>query len=228
MVDLAAEWSGLRIIVDGERGQHATECGGCAMWLWPGESAYRIPGLRGLFCSVACAETGLFGQGNCRWCGSGMDGKSYLSIESRLCSEDCKTNYWAHVKGDRSAALGTGNRLLSWLQRERPTAYRAIMAGARPDERHCQNPDCPRGENGQPRSLAHLRAGSRFCSDACRVEVHRSPDRQKSASKTPVFIGFSRNKSDGTGFVVNPPNLEVSRKHSALDAESVRVEGARP
>jgi hypothetical protein len=42
--------------------------------------------------------------------------KPYTSIEARLCSEDCRENYFARVRGDKSAALGTGVRLLAWLQ----------------------------------------------------------------------------------------------------------------
>ncbi len=119
-------WGSLKITVNGNSGQHAAECGGCGWWLWPGSQAYRIPGLRGTYCSVACVETALFGQEHCRWCGEEMAGR-YMSIESRLCSEDCRTNFWAHVWGDRTAQCGSGKRLAVWLQRKEPRTYRQLV-----------------------------------------------------------------------------------------------------
>jgi hypothetical protein len=67
--------------------------------------------------------------------------------------------------------------------------------GSAPVVGFCQNAKCKRGESGQSASLAHLRAGTRFCCDACRMQAQRSPNHQKSASKTPVFIEVSRNTS---------------------------------
>lgn len=71
---------------------------------------FEAPKVSGTFCNMACVETVLFGIDKCRWCGSNMSKKTYTSIESRLCTKDCGTSYWEHVKGDRSAALGTGTR----------------------------------------------------------------------------------------------------------------------
>jgi hypothetical protein len=99
--------------------------------------------------------------------------KPYTGIGSRLCSDDCEAGYNAHVLGDRTARLGSGKRFLLWLQREQPDLYRRLIAAAQPESRFCQNPMCRRGENGQPASLAHLREGSRFCCDECRVMAHR-------------------------------------------------------
>lgn len=99
--------------------------------------------------------------------------KPYTDISSRLCSENCEASYNAHVFGDRTAHLGSGKRLLLWLQREQLGAYRRLIGAAAPKGRYCQNPNCARGENSQPTSLAHLREGSRFCSTECRKQAHR-------------------------------------------------------
>jgi len=40
--------------------------------------------------------------------------------------------------------------------------------------RLCRNPECKHGQGGQPASLAHRRAGSRWCSDACRKQARRN------------------------------------------------------
>lgn len=172
MTTVKVNWDVLRATLSGEPGHHASECAGCGLWLWPGDRAHRVPGLRGCFCSVECIETALFGQAHCRWCGAEME-KPYTGIGSRLCSDDCEAGYNAHVLGDRTARLGSGKRFLLWLQREQPDLYRRLIAAAQPESRFCQNPMCRRGENGQPASLAHLREGSRFCCDECRVMAHR-------------------------------------------------------
>lgn len=168
-------WNLLRATLSGELGQHCAECSGCGLWLWPGDRAYRVPGLRGWHCSVDCMETALFG---CRWCGSKMQG-AYTGIGSRLCSEDCEVNYNAHVLGDQTARLGTGKRLMLWLQRCQPDVFRRLIGAVPAQGRYCQNPNCKRGEIGQPASLDHLREGSRFCSPECRVEAHRNGGPQK-------------------------------------------------
>jgi predicted nucleic acid-binding Zn ribbon protein len=122
---------------------------------------------------MVCIESDLFGQAHCRWCGEEIK-KPYTSIESRLCSDSCSENYWAHVMGDRTAALGTGTRYLAWLQKNHPREYREA-AGIKPaSEGFCGNPYCTRGESGQPASLSHLRAGTRFCSDACKKQLRRA------------------------------------------------------
>jgi len=188
-------WSTLCIVPQRIEGQPRSNCEGCTL---PLRSAafYRVPGLRGLHCSISCVETVLFGQERCRWCGADME-KPYTGIGSRLCSEDCEENYNARVLGDRSAALGSGKRLLLWLLRKQPAVYRALVGQSVSRDRVCQNGDCKRGENGQPASLAHLRKGSRFCSGDCRIAAHRVsrvPDDHFDASETLVLRRFSRNR----------------------------------
>lgn len=49
-------------------------------------------------------------------------------------------------------------------------------------ERLCRNPKCNRGENGVPRSIAHLRADSLYCDNACRMAAQRHPSQENHAS----------------------------------------------
>ena len=142
------------------------------MPLWATTNSYRVPGLRGQHCSISCMETVLFGQQHCRWCGKELE-KPYTDIASRLCSRNCAANYSAQVMGDRSAALGSGTRLLLWLQRNNPAIYRKLTDTPLQYGKFCKNPDCTRGEDGQPGALDHLRNGSRFCCTECRVQAHR-------------------------------------------------------
>src|SRR5579862_6965032 len=102
-------------------------CDGCGVPMAARGRGIRIPGLRGVYCSMECIETGLFGHQACRWCGEMME-KTYSSLDSRLCSGDCSLNYRAHILGDHTAALGTGQRFIKWLQRNRPAIYRELVS----------------------------------------------------------------------------------------------------
>jgi hypothetical protein len=172
-------------------------CEGCSVPMAVHGKGIKIPGLRGVFCSVECIEMELFGHGGCSWCGAEMT-RPYTSLDSRLCSDDCSRSYKEHVLGDRAAALGTGKRFVAWLQVNRPMLYRELTGGteASSTERYCQNLACPNGSDGWTANLAHLRAGTRFCTEACKKQARRSPNPQNRASKTPVFIGVSRDTSE--------------------------------
>jgi predicted nucleic acid-binding Zn ribbon protein len=178
-------------------GQHCESCG-----LPVGDKAYRLPGSATWFCAIACIEAELFGGPHCRWCGAAIS-KPYASVDSRLCSEGCAGNYHAHVLGDGTARLGSGKRLLLWLRRNEPELYRQIAGVASQAEGYCQNPRCPRGEDGQPAKLAHLRAGTHFCSDACKMQVQRSSNRLFSHSKRAILIEVSSNGLHGKALGVN-------------------------
>lgn len=184
-----------RVRPTGSNGSPHGSCAGCGRPIWSG--AYRVLGIAGVFCTVVCIEAVLFGVGRCRWCGAEMtnpypkDG----TVECRLCSQDCRANYRAFVLGDRSARLGSGKRLLAYLQKRQPAVYRQLVASG-PIARSCRNLRCPNGENGRPANLAHLRSGTLFCSPACKMQAQRSPNRQKWASKTPVLIEVSSNAPD--------------------------------
>jgi hypothetical protein len=92
----------------------ADSCAGCGLVIRG--TAYRVPRLAGLHCNIECVEVHLFGFGHCRWCGRVME-KIYTTVDSRLCSDDCSANYYAHVavKSDHTAAVGTGKRFGLWL-----------------------------------------------------------------------------------------------------------------
>lgn len=145
---------------------------GCALCKSWSCGTIEVPGGK-LYCSMGCIETDLFGKEHCRWCGKEVE-KAYMSVESRLCSGDCSAKYRAHVAGDRTAALGTGKRYMLWLQRNHPKEYREAAGIKTTSEGFCSNPYCTRGESGQPASLSHLRAGTRFCSDACKKQLRRA------------------------------------------------------
>jgi hypothetical protein len=167
------------------------QCEGCGLRFSILKEGVKVPGVRGAFCSMVCLETGLFGYQCCRWCGCGME-RAYTSLDSRLCTEDCRTNYLARVLGDYSAAVGTGQRFIRWIQSNRPAIYRNLIGNAQAKTGYCQNPACPNGSDGKPASLAHLRAGTLYCGESCKKRAQRSPNRQKQGAKTPVFIEVSR------------------------------------
>jgi hypothetical protein len=182
--------------------------------------AYRVRWLRGRYCSVTCIESELFGLAHCRWCGAQM-GKPYYGIGSRLCSEDCEENYNVHVLGDWSAELGSGARLLLWLQREQPDTYRDLMGRSAPNGL-CQNPACKRGGNGQPAGLAHLRVGTRFCSESCKKQSQRRSNHQKQPPKSANWRGFSR---DATRKLMSEAIRPVSDARNA-SGEILHFEGS--
>lgn len=63
-----------------------------------------VPGLAGQFCSVLCAEQGIYERG-CRWCGERTEKES-----DKFCSEECK--HKASI-----TQFGNGRRLYEWLRR---------------------------------------------------------------------------------------------------------------
>jgi len=107
-----AEFLALADELDPPPTQSSVHCAACGMVGADFEAK-----VSGTFCNMACVETALFGTDKCRWCGSNMRERTYTSIESRLCSKQCSTSYWDHVKGDRTAVLGTGTRYRLWAQR---------------------------------------------------------------------------------------------------------------
>jgi hypothetical protein len=208
LYDGQPDWAALRLVPNGEISQPRGSCQQCGKSLGFG-GAYRVPGLRGLFCSIACIETVLFGQRHCRWCGADLE-KVYNEIGSRLCSRNCEVNYKAHVFGDRSAALGSGRRLLVLLQRKQPALYRKLAGTSVPDGRFCENRDCKRGEDGQPASLDSPPKGEPILLHS--LPGPRAPAKQVltgrfCALESLVLCGRSRNKPAGTSF--SPLSLRV-------------------
>ena len=156
----------------GVEGAPRGHCETCGIYL-RSEPAYRVPGLAGHYCSIECIETVLFGTERCRWCGTRME-KLYAGLQSRLCSEDCRENYQPVIS--KGVRLGDGKRLVLWLQRNQPEAYRALAGKQRlpTGERICQNPNCTRGDDHEPARLDHLRAGAKYCNHICRMAGKRA------------------------------------------------------
>jgi hypothetical protein len=69
----------------------------------------RVAGLPGLYCSILCAEQGIYECG-CHWCGEKLDNSRG---GSRFCSQSCK---------DKAAQseLGDGKRFVTWLEKHAP------------------------------------------------------------------------------------------------------------
>jgi hypothetical protein len=172
----------------------AGHCESCSLPL--GDNAHRLPGRAALFCSITCVEAELFGGSHCRWCGMGME-KPYTSLDSRLCSMGCAASYRAHVLEDGTAMLGSGQRLRLWLARNAPLC--AELEG-----RRCANPRCRKDQGKYPASLDHLRPGSRYCSESCKKQVQRSPNRHFSPSTTRINIEVSRDTFGGKPLGVIP------------------------
>ena len=162
--------------------QHGS-CEGCGIEIR--SEAYKVPGLAGLFDTLICIETALFGGSRCRWCAVETD-RPYTSIESRLCSDDCRANYFAHVLGDRTARLGSGKRFLLWLQHKQPAIYRQLMTAGVAD-RSRQNTSRRVRRQRKARDLAHA-----------------------TGVVKPVGA-FSRAKSGGEAFLLNPSKQAVSQ-----------------
>lgn len=129
-------------------------CDSCS-WL---PVRYKVPKL-GSFCSMGCIETELFGTGRCRWCSAKID-RTYTTVDSRLCTEECSQQYYAHVKGDRTAALGTGKRFFLWLEANQPETYNAIVGRD--------------AALGIPKKLGRPTINHHVMTGAERVRIHRA------------------------------------------------------
>lgn len=105
-----------------------TACETCGLRI--SGAAYKIPSVSGVHCTVECIEAHLFGHESCRWCGSEML-KTYTGVDSRLCSDGCSENYYKHVVGDRTAAVGKGRRLILWLQGNQPDRFAMLAEESR-------------------------------------------------------------------------------------------------
>jgi hypothetical protein len=136
------DWAALREVPPGVRGAPRGYCEGCGLYIWS-EGGLKIPGVRGIFCSVLCLECGLFGPARCRWCGERLDGAG------RFCSEP-------HRKQSSETRFGDGTRLLGLLARRHPGLYQRLVAQGAGLCPGCGGPLGGRNE------------GARFCSPACK------------------------------------------------------------
>jgi hypothetical protein len=70
-------------------------------------------------------------------------------------------------------------------------------------ERLCRNPQCTRGDDGGPGSLAHLRADARYCDDTCKKAGQRSLRRENEPSNRQCLCGSRRDKSVSVALPLN-------------------------
>ena len=157
------DWEPLRVIPPGELGLPRGFCESCALYIWV-EGGYKIPGVRGTFCSISCAESRLFGFGHCRQCGDPLQ----RSSGQRFCSDLCR-------KKPLPKHFGDGSQLLAYLSHRHFGLYDRVMSGKGVGS--CLN--C----NGR---IEGKRNDSKYCSDACKVAYSRR-------SQTTEKAGNNRN-----------------------------------
>ncbi len=142
------DWAALRQELPGSEGIPRGCCESCRLHLWS-DGGLKIPGLRGLYCSVLCLECELFGQNKCRWCAAPLG-----SSARKFCDDHCRR------QSDR-VRFGDGTRLLKFLSHRHPRLYEELV-GKRGHA--CLN--CDHSLEGKP-------SDARFCSDRCRKKFHR-------------------------------------------------------
>lgn len=171
MPDFRSLLDPLRFVPVGQLGDPRGSCDDCGLYIWS-DGGYRVPGLKGIFCSLVCLE----------------------------CAIAKHTGQTKRIPG---APIGSGARLLAYLRIEAPALYRTLLGQRAAGSGFCQNPNCPNGEDGQPASLAHLRADALYCNRACQKAAQRSPNRQNRASNRQCLCGSKGDKSGGMVSWVN-------------------------
>ena len=79
------------------------------------------------------------------------------------------------------------------MQRRKKASRLVAESSAVPStQRLCRNPRCTRGDDGGPRSLAHLRADALYCNATCKKAVQRSPKRPNRRSDRQFLCGCKR------------------------------------
>ena len=157
------DWSALHQELPGSEGIPRGYCESCRLFLWL-DGALKIPGVRGLFCSVLCLECTLFGFGRCRQCGDPLP----RSTGQRFCGDVCR-------KKPLPKTFGDGGQLLTYLSNRHPSVHGRLLSGR--SVASCLN--C----NGR---IEEKRSDSKYCSDACKVAYSRK-------SRTTGKAGNNRN-----------------------------------
>ncbi len=142
------DWSALRQELPGQYGTPRGYCEGCRLFLWS-DGGLRVPGLRGIYCSILCVECELFGPSSCRWCSAPLE-----STAKKFCDAHCH-------RQSQGVRFGDGTRLLKFLSHRHPRLYQQLL-GKRGHT--CLN--CDQSLEGKP-------SDTKFCSDACRKRFHR-------------------------------------------------------
>ncbi len=137
-------WTALGDIPPGQPGFPRGNCESCGLYIWS-DGSYKIPDRKGLYCTILCIECGLFGNGNCRWCGY------KVGSSKKFCNEVCRNQ-------SNQTKFGNGVRLLNYLARYHPALYQQLTA------KGCENCFDP---------LTDKREGASFCTSRCKVAFHR-------------------------------------------------------
>jgi predicted nucleic acid-binding Zn ribbon protein len=168
------KWDALLEGSPGESGTPRGYCEGCGLHIWS-NGAYKIPRLKGRFCSILCLECELFGPGKCRWCGE------KLNASAKFCGEACR-------KRSEQGKFGDGTRLLEFLARWHPNLYQHLIGNGSNVCLRCGA------------ALAGKRNDARFCSESCskayRRTSRKSPKSGNSTDTDPVkSTGYEERKS---------------------------------
>lgn len=185
------DWSPLREVPKGTQGIPCGYCESCGLYVWS-EGGYKIPGVRGIFCLIACVECELFGTGRCRWCSASLG-----STAKKWCDDHCRR------QSDR-VRFGDGTRLLKFLSNRHPRLYEELV------EKHghaCLN--CDHSLKGKP-------SDARFCSDRCRKKFQRFPMSRKS-QKSVLYPDIGSTESIAYTTPKTRPLLPHVEGHEAVE-----------
>jgi len=155
-------------------------CEGCGLRLDSSETAIKIPGVAGVFCSNLCCEQGLiYDRKRCRACAA----KLGEDRAAHYCDDACR-------KSIADEPWGSGKRFLRWLALDRPELYRQlfeVVAAEEPPTTNCL--ECGVRLEGR-------RPDSRFCSDTHKKRFSR---KAKTAQKCGIIRDTPIQKQGLTG-----------------------------
>ncbi len=191
------DWQPLRVIPPGERGLPRGYCESCSLYIWS-TGGYRIPNIRGVFCSIACVESRLFGTAHCRQCGDPLQ----RSTGQRFCGDVCR-------KKPLPKTFGDGSQLLTYLSNRHPSVYGRVMSGRGVGS--CLN--C----NGR---IEGKRNGSKYCSDACKVAYSRKSRTTRKAGNNRNNVLQTQELREG---VLTAPYLPPVQANEAVEIAGERV-----
>ncbi len=192
------DWSALREIPPGSHGTPRGYCESCGLFVWS-DGALKIPGVRGLFCSVLCLECTLFGPGRCRWCSASLG-----STTKKFCDGHCQ-------KQSNRTRFGGGDRLLNFLGHQYPALYEQLIGRRGHVCLNCNGP------------LDGKNAGAKFCSVACKMRLHRRIEQSRNFQKS----GKKRNTNSIKSKTYEGPKAgpvpNIVQAHETVEIEGERL-----
>lgn len=191
------EWAALREIPPGSHGTPRGYCQSCGLYLWS-TGGYKIPNVRGIFCSIACVECELFGTARCRWCSASLE-----STAKKFCDGHCRK------QSDR-AQFGGGDRLLNFLSHQHPALYEQLIGKVGRVCLTCLGP------------LTGKNAGAKFCSIACKMRFRRKTAQSRNFQKS----GKKRNTNSINSKTYETPKTGPLSTYVQA-REAVEIEGER-